>query len=74
MKMQGAGMSITDLSLMYQYVAFQINAVPYGVRNINSYSDTKIQNLRQGQELITFIRPADWMMFQALKGINLRSV
>ena len=74
MKMQGAGMSITDLSLMYQYIAFQINAVPYGVRNINSYSDTKIQNLRQGQELITFIRPADWMMFQAPKGIDFRSV
>ena len=32
MKMQGAGMSVADLSLMFQYVASQINVVPYGVR------------------------------------------
>ena len=67
-------MSVTDLSLMFQYVTFQINSVPYGIRNINSYSDTKIQNLTQGTELISFIRPADWMMFTAPKGIDFRCV
>ena len=38
LKMQGSGMTVTDMSLMLQYVAFQINSIPYGVRNINSYS------------------------------------
>ena len=57
--MQGAGFSVTDMSLMLQYVAFQINSIPYGVKNINSYSDKEIQELKQDPELITFIRPAD---------------
>ena len=35
MKMQGAGMSVTDLSLMFKYVACQINIIPYGVKNNN---------------------------------------
>ena len=38
MKMQGAGMSVSDLSLMFKYVACKINTIPYGVKNINSYS------------------------------------
>ena len=28
LKMQGAGMSATDMSLMFQYVAFQLNMIP----------------------------------------------
>ena len=59
---------------MFQYVACKINAIPYGVKNINTYSDSKIQELRQGSELITFISPADWMMFQTPKGIDFRSI
>ena len=59
MKMQGAGMSVSDLSLMFQYVACKINTMPYSIKNINTYSDSKIQKLRQGSELITFISPAD---------------
>ena len=74
MKMQGAGMSVSDLSLMFQYIACKINTIPYGVKNINTYSESKIQALRQGSELITFISPADWMMFQAPKGIDFRSI
>ena len=57
MKMQGAGMSVSDLSLMFQYIACKINTIPYGVKNINTYSESKIQDLRQGSELITFISP-----------------
>ena len=74
MKMQCAGMSVSDLSLMFKYVACKINAIPYAVKNINTYSDSKIQELRQGSELITFISPADWMMFQAPKEIDFRSL
>ena len=59
---------------MFQYVACKINTIPYGVKNINTYSERKIQELRQGSELITFISPADWMMFQAPKGIDFRSI
>ena len=72
--MQGAGMSVSDLSLMFQYIACKINTIPYGVKNINTYSDSKIQELRQGSELITFIGPADWMMLKAPKGIDFRSI
>ena len=74
LNMQGTGMSVSDISLMFQYVACKINTVPYGIKNINTYSESKIQDLRQGSELITFISPADWMMFQALKGIDFRSI
>ena len=38
LKMQGSGMSVTDMSLMFQYVVFQINSVPYGIRNIRQRS------------------------------------
>ena len=74
MNMQGAGISVSDLSLMFQYIAHKINTVPYGVRNINTYSDSKIRDLRQGTELITFISPADWIMFQSPKGIDFKSI
>ena len=73
--MQGTGMSVSDLSLMFQYVACKINTVPYGIKKINTYSESKIQDPRQESELITFIiSPADWMMFQAPKGIDFRSI
>ena len=62
------------MALMLQYVAFQINSVPYGVKYINSYSNTQIQKLRQDPELITFLRPADWIMFSAPKGLDFKSL
>ena len=74
MEMQGSGFSTTDVSLMFQYVAFKLNSVPYGVRNINSYSERKIQELRGRPELISFIRPADWLLFSAPKGIDFRTI
>ena len=39
-----------------------------------TYSEEKIQNLRQGNELITFICLADWMMFQAPKSLDFTSI
>ena len=72
--MQGTGLSVSELSLMFQYVACRINTIPYGVKNINTYSEEKIQNLSEGTELITFICPADWMMFQAPKGLDFTSI
>jgi len=74
LKMQGAGMSITNMSLMFQYMAFQLNTIPYGIRNINSFSETKMQELRQAPELLSFIRPADWLLFTAPKGVDFRSI
>ena len=61
-------MSTTDMSL------FQIKSIPYSIRNINSYSETKMQDLRQAPELLSFIRPADWFLFTSPKGINFRSL
>ena len=58
---------------MFQYVACRINTIPYGIKNIHTYSEEKIQNLRQGNELITFICPADWMMFQAPNSLDFTS-
>ena len=59
LKMQGSGMTVINMSLMFQYVAFQIISISYGVRNINSYSQSTMENLRGSSELITFIRPAN---------------
>ena len=59
---------------MFQYIACRINTIPYGVRNINTYSERKIQGLRDDSELITCISLADWMMFQTPKGIDFRSI
>ena len=72
--MQGAGISVTELTLMFQYVACKLNRIPFGIRNINTYSDEKIQNLRQSSELIMFICPADWTMFQVPNGLDFTSL
>ena len=74
LNMQGTGMSVSDISLMFQYIACRINTIPYGVKNINTYSERKIQGLRDDSELITFISPADWIMFQTPKGIDFKSI
>ena len=44
------------------------------MKNINTYSERKIQGLRDDSELIIFISPADWMMFQTPKGIDFKSI
>ena len=62
--MQAAGVSVTELTLMFQYIASKLNRIPYGIRNINTYSEGKIEELRNSSELVMFICPADWMMFQ----------
>ena len=72
--MQGAGITVAELMLMFQYIACKINKIPFGIRNINTYSEEKIQNLRQSTELITFICPADWTMFQVPNGIDFTSL
>ena len=74
LNMQVTGMSVSDISLMFQYIACRINTIPYGVKNINTYSERKIQGLRDDSELINFISPADWMMFQTPKGIDFTSI
>ena len=70
LNMQGAGMSVSDLSLMFQYIACKINTIPYGIKNINAYIESKIQDLRQGSELITFISPRELISeaYKILKG------
>ena len=65
--MQGTGLAVSEMMLMFQYVACRINTIPYGIKNIHTYSEEKIQNLREGNELIMFICPVDWMLFQALR-------
>ena len=72
--MQGTGLMVAEITLMFQYVACKINNIPYGVKNIHTYSEGKIEQLRQNDELIMFIRPADWMQFQTPNGLNFRSI
>ena len=72
--MQGAGITVTELTLMFQYVACKLNRIPFGIRNINTYSNEKIQNLRQSSELIMFICQADWTMFQVPNGLDFTSL
>ena len=72
--MQGTGLSVAEIILMFRYVACRINNIPYGIKNIHTYSEEKIENLRQGDELIMFICPADWMLFQAPNGLDFRSI
>ena len=72
--MQGAGLSVSELLLMFQYIACRINTIPYGIKNIHTYSEEKIKNLRQGNEIIAFICLADWMMFQAPKSLDFTSI
>ena len=72
--MQGTGLAVSEIILMFQYVACRINTIPYGIKNIHTYSEERIQNLRQGNELIMFICPADWMLFQAPNGLDFTSI
>ena len=72
--MQAAGVSVTELTLMFQYVACKLNKIPFGIRNINTYSEEKIQTLRDSSELIMFICPADWTMFQVPNGLEFTSL
>lgn len=72
--MQGAGVTVAELMLMFQYIACKINKIPFGIQNIHTYWEDKIQNLRQGTELITFVCPADWTMFQEPNGLGFTSL
>ena len=72
--MQRTGLTVAELVLMFQYVACRINKIPYGIKNIHTYPEKKIQKLRQGTELITFICPADWMMFQVPNSLDFTSI
>ena len=72
--MQGTGLAVSEVILMFQYVACRINMIPYGIKNINTYSEERIQSLRGGNELIMFICPVDWMLFQAPKSIDFISI
>ena len=72
--MQGTGLMVAEIILMFQYVACKINNIPYGIKNIHTYSEEKIEKLRQGDELIMFISPADWMQFQTPNGLDFRSI
>ena len=72
--MQAAGVSVTELTLMFQYIACKLNKIPFGIRNINTYSEEKIQTLRDSSELIMFICPADWTMFQVPNGVEFTSL
>ena len=43
--MQRAGVTVAELVLMFQYIACKINKIPFGIKNIHTYSEEKIQNL-----------------------------
>ena len=43
LNMTGSGMNATDMSLVFQYVVFKLNSVPYGLRNIHTYSQAQLQ-------------------------------
>merc|ERR1711873_353629 len=60
--------------LMFQYIASKLNKIPYGIRNINTYSEGKIEEIRNSSELVMFICPADWMMFQVPGGMEFSSL
>merc|ERR1712198_491708 len=72
--MQAAGVSVTELTLMFQYIACKLNKIPFGIRNINTYSEKKIEEIRNSSELVMFICPADWTMFQVSGGIEFSSL
>merc|ERR1712163_95028 len=72
--MQAAGVSVTELTLMFQYIACKLNKIPFGIRNINTYSEEKIEKIRNSSELVMFICPADWTMFQVPGGIEFSSL
>merc|ERR1712198_808908 len=62
------------MGLMFQYIASKLNKIPYGIRNINTYSEGRIEEIRNSAELLMFICPADWMMFQVPGGIEFSSL
>ena len=70
LNMTGSGMNATDMSLVFQYVVFKLNSVPYGLRNIHTYSQAQVQEARSQKELIAFIRAGDWLMFSAPSGLD----
>ena len=72
--MQAAGVTVTELTLMFQYIACKLNKIPFGIRNINTYSEEKIEGIRDSSELVMFICPADWTMFQVPGGIEFTSL
>ena len=72
--MQAAGVTVTELTLMFQYIACKLNRIPFGIRNINTYSEEKIEKIRDSSELVMFICPADWTMFQVPSGIEFTSL
>merc|ERR1712198_739212 len=45
-----------------------------GIRNINTYSEGRIEEIRNSSELVMFICPADWMMFQVPGGMEFSSL
>ena len=59
---------------MFQYIAYKLNKIPFGIRNINTYSEEKIEGIRDSSELVMFICPADWTMFQVPGGIEFTSL
>ena len=72
--MQAAGVMVTELTLMFQYIACKLNKIPFGIRNINTYSEEKVETIRDSSELVMFICPADWTMFQVPSGIEFTSL
>merc|ERR1711873_381859 len=72
--MQAAVVSVTELTLMFQYIVSKLNKIPYGIRNINTYSEGRIEEIRNSSELVMFICPADWMMFQVPGGMEFSSL
>ena len=54
-------------------LSVMIILVPY-LRNINTYSESKIEEVRNNSELVMFICPADWMMFQVPGGMEFSSL
>ena len=61
------------MSLAFKYIAFKLNLVPYWLRNIHTYSQTQMQQARNQDELIAFVRAADWLMFSVPDGLEFRS-
>ena len=59
---------------MFQYIACKLNRIPFGIRSINTYSEEKIEGIRDSSELVMFICLADWTMFQVPGGIEFTSL
>ena len=64
--MQGAGISVTELTLMFQYIACKLNKIPFRIRK-NSDAERKFR--------IDYVYcPADWTMFQVPNGLEFTSL